>query len=97
MSQELGDSRELRRIRTCFVRLPDGDVIAAFEIDGRRYTEPGQARQVYEEAWKEMSRRRAGWEWESRMATPAEPPSRLPSWEQYRVDLDAKHPVPGAG
>ncbi|WP_329314943.1 hypothetical protein [Streptomyces sp. NBC_01262] len=96
MPQGLDDSREPVWIRTCFVRLPDGDVIAAFDIDGRQYTEPGQAWQVYREAWKEMSRRRAGWEWESHLATPSEPPSRRPSWEQYRVDLDAKHPLPSA-
>ncbi|WP_405725563.1 hypothetical protein OG607_21145 [Streptomyces sp. NBC_01537] len=97
MTEELDDGRKPRWIRTCFVSLPDGDVVAAFEIDGRRYADEGQARQVYEEALAEMGRRWADWEWETRMASPTEPPSRLPSWEQYRVDLDAKHPVPGVG
>ena len=97
MTQERDDSREPAWIRTCFVRLPDGDVIAAFDIDGRRYTGPGQAQQVYREAREEMARRRAGWEWESYIASPGEPPSRRPSWEEYRVDIDTKHPVPGAG
>jgi hypothetical protein len=44
-----------------------------------------------------MARRRAGWEWESYIASPGEPPSRRPSWEEYRVDIDTKHPVPGTG
>jgi len=97
VTQEPNDNRELRRIRTCFVSTPDRDVIAAFEIDGRRYTDADQAQRVYEEAISEMDRRRAGWEWELRIASPFEPPSRLPSWEEYRVDLDTRHPMPGAG
>lgn len=97
MTQEPHKNRELRKIWTCFVSTPDRDVIAAFEIDGRRYTDADQFRRVYEEASAEMCRRRAGWEWELRSASPTEPRSRLPTWEEYRVDLGARHPMPGAG
>jgi hypothetical protein len=97
VTQDLDDSREPRWIRTCFVSTPDGDVISAFAIDSRQYADTRQAQLVYEEALAEMGRRWADWEWETRIASPTEPPSRLPSWEQYRVDLDTKHPVPGTG
>ena len=74
---------------------PDGDLVSAFAIDGRRYADARQAQRVYDEAVTEMGRRWADWEWEDRIASPTEPPSRLPSWEQYRVDIDARHPLPG--
>ena len=96
MTERTDDITELSRIRTCFVSTADGDVVAAFVIDGRHYTDPHDPRRVYEEAVKEMSRRRAGWEWENRIATPTEPVSTLPSWEEYRVGIDEKHPMPEA-
>ncbi|MFG2192532.1 hypothetical protein [Streptomyces sp. NPDC048639] len=94
MTEESDNSEELRLIRTCFVAKPDGDVIAAFAIDGRRYTDAHVARQIYEEARGEMSRRWAAWEWETHTSTPNEPYSKLPSWEEYRMSLDETHPLP---
>lgn len=56
MTQERDDSQEPRWIRTCFVSTPDGDVISAFAIDGRRYADARQAQRVYDEASAEMGR-----------------------------------------
>lgn len=93
MADETGADWELHQIRTCSVSTPDGDVVAAFAIDGCRYTDPQQARAVYSEAWDEMSRRGVACEWETRTATPNEPAPMQPSWEQYRVHLDDRHPA----
>ena len=97
MTERTDDIDELSRIRTCFISTPDGDVVAAFAIDGRRYTDPREVRRIYEEAGEEMARRWASWEWENRRASAAEPFSTLPSWEEYRVGIEEKHPVPADG
>lgn len=42
----------------------------------------------------EMSRR-GGYEWETRTASVTEPLSPLPSWEEFRRDLDDRYPILG--
>ena len=80
-------------IRTCFVINSDS-VEAVLAIDSRNYANSDEFSRVRKEAFDEMDRRRVPCEWETRPVRPDSPPSRLPTWAEYRVDLDRKHPLP---
>ncbi|MEV7521071.1 hypothetical protein [Streptomyces sp. NPDC091371] len=72
----------------CVVWIKDGDDWSAtFVIDGRRYADPDAVDALAMEAFDELQRRRVPAEFETREASPTEPPMRLPSWEEYRRQL----------
>lgn len=83
-------------IVTCLVIKGDS-LESAFAIDSRNLRNPAAFSKTENEAWDEMERRRVPCEWETRPVLPGEPPSALPSWTDYRVDLDRKHPMPEDG
>ena len=80
-------------IRTCLVINGD-DERSVLAIDSRQFSDPAEFLRTRKEAFDEMQRRRVVCEWETREVRPGTPPSRLPSWAEYRVDLDRKHPLP---
>ena len=80
-------------IRTCLVIKGDS-VESVLAIDSRNFADREEFSRTRKEAFDEMERRRVPCEWETRPVLPGEPPSTLPSWAEYRVDLDRKHPLP---
>jgi hypothetical protein len=63
-------------------------------IDSRNFANHEEFLRTRKEAFDEMERRRVPCEWETRQVRPGQPPTTLPSWQEYRVDLDRKHPLP---
>lgn len=93
MTEAPASAQENHTIVTCLVIKGDSQE-SVFAIDSRKLTDPAEFSQAENEAWDEMQRRRVPCEWETRPVLPGEPPSTLPSWAEYRVDLDRKHPLP---
>jgi hypothetical protein len=56
-------------------------------IDGRRYPDRESFERAVKEAFATMSKHKIPAQFETRRVRPAEPPSRLPSWEDYRAML----------
>lgn len=78
------DPRELRRLRTFYVRSADGDLRAAFVIDGRGYASAEQVRADIADAVAELHRRRLAAQFFTEPVTTDTPTPRLPSWQDYR-------------
>jgi hypothetical protein len=68
----------------------DDDWRAVAVIDGRRYPDRESFDRAVREAFATLSKHRIPAQFETRRVRPAEPPSRLPAWEEYRVSLDGK-------
>jgi len=56
-------------------------------IDGRRYPDRESFERTVREAFATLSKHRIPAQFETRRVKPGEPPSRLRSWEDYRVML----------
>ena len=61
-------------------------------IDGRRYPDQNSFDRAVREMFETMSEHGIPAQFESRRVRPTEPPSRLPSWEDYRATLPPKKP-----
>jgi len=59
-------------------------------IDGRHYPDRASFDQAVREAFATMSKHKIPAQFETRRVSPTEPPSRLPSWEDYRVTLASR-------
>jgi hypothetical protein len=68
------------------IRQDDGWLEVAV-IDGRRYPDRQGFDVVKKEAFRTMNGLGIPAQFETRSVSPTEPPSRLPSWEDYRVML----------
>jgi hypothetical protein len=72
----------------CVVRtLKDGDWVASFVIDGRRYSSQDKFEQVKQTAFRELNRRWMGAEFETSKVGESEPSARLPTWEEFIESL----------
>jgi hypothetical protein len=78
---------------TFFIK-EDGDLRARFVVDSRRYSSTEEAREVANDASDEVDRRRLIGEREVHDIYPSDPFSKLPEWSEYKLDIDAKHPLP---
>lgn len=78
----------------CIVRIKsDDDWAAAFVIDGRNYATREDYERVVTDAFDGVNSSRLAAEFETSSVGLAEPPFRLPSWEQYRESLAKLKPV----
>jgi hypothetical protein len=68
----------------------DGRWRAVAVIDGRRYPDQQSYERAVAEAFATMNGGGIPAQFESSQVSPTEPPSRLPSWEDYRVTLPPK-------
>jgi hypothetical protein len=80
-------------IRTCIVINGD-DERSVLAIDSRQFSDPAEFLRIRIEAFDELQRRRVVCEWETRPVRPGTPSSTLPTWAEYQIDLDRKHPLP---
>jgi len=64
--------------------------LAVAVIDGRRYPDQQSFERAKAEAFETMDDLNIPAQLETRRLSPTEPPSRLPSWEDYRVTLAPK-------
>jgi len=71
------------KLTTVQIRQDDGWLEVAV-IDGRRYPDRESFELVKKEAFRTMNRIPIPAQFETRSVSPTEPPSRLPSWEDYR-------------
>jgi|tagenome__1003787_1003787.scaffolds.fasta_scaffold17739780_1 hypothetical protein len=93
MTELPGPAEAHHVIRTCLAIKGDS-LESVLAIDSRNFASPEEFFRTRKEAFDEMERRRVHCEWETRPVLPGERPSALPSWAEYRVDLDSKHPLP---
>ena len=59
-------------------------------IDGRRYPDRKSYDRAVDEMFETMNGNTIPAQFESHRVSPTEPPSRLPSWEDYRATLPRK-------
>lgn len=85
----MGSTRDERTMLRIF-RIRRGEEYAAFVIDGRKYEDSESVLAAVREAWDELERRRIPGDVETSRLSPTEPPLDLPSWEQYRQQLQAE-------
>jgi hypothetical protein len=90
----VGTDRSQKPIRYTFFIEEDGDLRARFVVDSRRYESVEAARDAAHDAYVEIGRRRLVGERERRNVNLTDPFSRLPEWSEYKLDIDAKHPLP---
>ena len=89
------DARELLRLRTFYVAQPGSrDLLAAFVIDGRAYTQPEQVRADIADAVATLQTRRLAAQFFTEQVTPDGPKPCLPDWYDYLRELrEAKHTI----
>jgi hypothetical protein len=85
---QMADPEELNRIRIFYLKTPKGGTKAAFVIDGRQYSNPKQVRRDVIEAGEELERRRLLIDVETRSIDPNTPPLPLPTWREYKRQLE---------
>lgn len=85
---ELTD-RTAKRVYLYIIVVRDGDDWRAVcVVDGRDYIDPEDAHSTATGALKELSRRRIVSEMWTEVPYPDEPPLPLPTWHEYRAQLE---------
>ena len=82
------DARELLRLRTFYVAQPGSrDLLAAFVIDGRAYTQPAQVRADIADAVATLQGCRVAAPFFTERVAVDTPTPCLPRWHDYRSEL----------
>lgn len=79
---------DLKNVQIFYLRTSKGGTQAAFAIDGRQYSIPEDMRRDISDAWEELTDRRLLIDVETRPIDPNTPPLPLPTWQEYKRQLE---------